>query len=92
MERNGFDVLSKAELSIATAAIGGTVQVETLDGVVDLKIPAGTQPGQTFRLRSKGVPHLRRSGRGDHIVEAVVKIPSRLTRGQKKTLEKWEEL
>jgi molecular chaperone DnaJ len=90
--RHGFDIVSRVELPIVRAALGGTIAVETVDGLVDLKIPAGTQPGQTFRLRGKGVPHLRKSGRGDHLVEATVKVPTKLSRGQKKALEQWEEL
>ncbi|KPJ85970.1 hypothetical protein AMJ57_01085 [Parcubacteria bacterium SG8_24] len=89
--RDGFDVRSKAEISFALAALGGKIPVATLDGRVDLKIPAGTQPGQVFRLRGKGIPHLRRSGRGDHLVEAVIRIPRRLNRKQRRLLEEWPD-
>jgi molecular chaperone DnaJ len=58
---------------------------------VDLSIPAGTQPGQVFRLRSKGVTHLRKGGRGDHFVEVTVRIPKKLTKEQRKALEAWED-
>lgn len=90
--RHAFDIASRAEIPFALAALGGIVPVETVDGPADLKIPAGTQPGQTFRLKGKGVPHLRKTGRGDHIVEVVVKIPERLSKGQKKALDQWDEL
>ncbi len=88
-ERDGFDVHSRAEIGVARAALGGTVSVETLDGPVDLSVPAGTQPGQVFRLRGKGVPHLRKNGRGDHLVEVAVKVPKKLSKEQKKALEQW---
>jgi molecular chaperone DnaJ len=90
--RHGFDILNKMEVSVPLATLGGTVAVETVDGKVDLKIPAGTQPGQVFRLRGKGVPQLRRSGRGDHLVEVTVVIPKKLSREQKRLLERWEEI
>ncbi len=90
-ERHGFDVHSRAEIGVATAVLGGEVTVDTVDGAVDLKIPTGTQPGATFRLRSRGIPHLRRSGRGDHIVEVTVRIPKKLSKEQRKMLESWED-
>ncbi|MEY4744371.1 MAG: hypothetical protein RL272_316 [Candidatus Parcubacteria bacterium] len=88
-ERDGFDVHSRVEVGVAKAALGGTASVETLDGPVDLAIPAGTQPGQVFRLRGKGIPHLRKNGRGDQLVEVAVRVPKKLTKEQKKTLEQW---
>ncbi len=90
--RDGFDVRSVAEIPFSRAALGGEVSVETIDGPVDLKIPAGTQPGAEFRLRGKGIPHLKRSGRGDHIVEVAVVVPKKLSREQKRILETWDEL
>ncbi len=90
-ERNGSDVHSEAEITVATAALGGEIAVDTIDGAVDLKIPAGTQPGTAFRLRGKGIPHLRRSGRGDHIVQIIVRIPKKLSKEQRKMLEGWED-
>lgn len=91
-ERNGFDVLSRAEISFARAALGGEITVETIDGPVELKIPVATQPGAEFRLRNRGIPHLKRSGRGDHIVQVNVMVPKRLSREQKRVLETWDEL
>jgi molecular chaperone DnaJ len=55
---------------------------------VDLRIPAGTQPGKTFRLRGKGIPHLRGSGSGDQLVTVSVQIPNRLTVEQRALFEK----
>ena len=90
--REGFDVHSRLEVPFSRAALGGSVTVETLDGVVEMKIPAGTQPGTVMRLKARGVPFLKRSGRGDHHVEIVVKVPERLSKEQKRILEKWEGL
>lgn len=89
--RAGFDVRSAAEISVARAALGGVLHVETIDGPVELKIPTGTQPGQIFRLKSKGIPFLKRSGRGDHYVEIKVKVPEKLSREQRKFFEDWKE-
>lgn len=89
--RNNFDIHSVAEIDIPTAALGGTVTMPTLDGDTTLKIAPGTQPGQVLRLKEKGVPFLKRSGRGDHYVELRVVIPKKLSRQQKKALEDWNE-
>ncbi len=87
--REGFDVNSELEIGIARAALGGTETVETLDGPVELTIPPGTQPDAVFRLKARGVPHLKRSGRGDHLVHITVVIPKKLTKEQRKALESW---
>jgi len=87
--REGFDVHSQKKISFAKAALGGTISVETIDGEVELKIPAGTQPGSVFRLKGKGIPFLKRSGRGDHHVEVTVHVPEKLTREQRKMFEEW---
>ncbi|MDD4900728.1 MAG: molecular chaperone DnaJ [Patescibacteria group bacterium] len=84
--RNDFDILSKAEINITLAALGGKADVETVDGRVELKIPEGTQSGRVIRLKGKGVPHLRSSSRGDHLVEVIVKTPTGLNRKQKEML------
>ena len=90
--RQGFDVHSVADVEFPLAALGGTVSVATLDGDVDLKIPSGTQPGTVLRLKGKGVPHLKRSGRGDHLVTVNVVVPKKLSRRQRKFLEEeWGE-
>ena len=71
------------------AALGAEVDVPTLDGVVKLKIPAGTQHGKVFRLSGKGVPDLRRGNgtRGDQYVAVQIEIPTKLGRKQRKLLE-----
>ncbi|MEK7606616.1 MAG: molecular chaperone DnaJ [Patescibacteria group bacterium] len=89
-ERRGDDIWGGAFLDFKTAALGGVLDVPTVDGSVDLNIPAGTQSGQVFRIRSKGAPHLHSSGRGDHQVEVTIRVPEKLTRRQKEILEEWE--
>lgn len=86
--RDGDDILTRRTITISQAALGGQVKVETLDGPVDLEVPPGTQSGKLFRLRGKGVPHLKRQSRGDQIVEVIVKVPDKLTREQRRLLEK----
>lgn len=83
-ERQGIDIISQIEVSPSQAAIGTRVKINTIDGSGELKIPAGTQPGKIFRLRNKGVQQLNGTGRGDHLVELIVKIPTKLNRKQKK--------
>ena len=90
--REEFDVTNKVEISIAQAALGADIPIETLDGNVNLKIPSATQPGQVFRLRGRGISYLKRSGRGDHLVEVIVRIPKKLSREQRRVLEQWEKL
>lgn len=86
--RQGNDVLLEFPLNIAQAALGDEVEVPTLDGPEVLHIPAGTQTGETFRLRGKGIPYLRRNGRGDQLVTVYVKTPTNLTEEQKDLLRK----
>lgn len=94
--RDGNDVFVSHEIPFTLAALGGTTEVPTLDGRLQLKIRPGTQPGTTVRLRDKGIPHLfshglsfRQSGRGDQYIRLNVSVPQRLTREQKKLLEEF---
>jgi molecular chaperone DnaJ len=89
--RQGVDILYEASLSFTQAALGAEIEVPTLHGKAKLTVPAGTQPGTRFRLRGKGLPHLRRGGRGDQLVKVAVKIPTRLTAKQRKLLEEFAE-
>lgn len=84
-ERDGATLISRSRIGFTQAALGDTIEVETVDGVVDLKIPPGTQSGSQFRLRGKGVPHGR--GRGDQIIVVNIETPTKLSREQKKLLE-----
>ncbi len=72
------------------AALGTEIDVETVDGTVRMKIPAGTQSGTDFKLSGHGVPHLRSDKRGAHIVSIIVDIPTKLTKKQKELLEQFD--
>jgi len=89
--RVGYDLKSRKEISFTQAALGDKVDIETIDGVVKLKIPEGTQSGKVFRIRNKGVNHLHGRSRGDLLIEVIVKTPIRLNRKQKKLLEELEK-
>ena len=91
-KRQGDDVVSSVEVSFAQAALGDKISVQTLDGNVKMKVPAGTQPGEVFRIRDHGITHLGKWGRGDHLVEVKITVPKKLSREQKKLLEKWQSL
>lgn len=88
--REGYDILSKSKISYATAVMGDKIPVETIDGWVDLKVPAGTPSGTMLRLRGKGIAKLRGRGRGDHLVEVVIATPKSISRKAKKLLQELE--
>ena len=88
-ERSGFDVSYKMDISFAEAALGATVEVPTLDGKVKYEIPEGTQPGTVFRFKGKGIPYLKRSGRGDQYVMVNVTVPKHLSAKQKELLKEF---
>ena len=87
--RENDDIICEVPVRMEVAAVGGTVDIPTLDGPSELKIPAGTQPGQVFSLKGKGVPRLHGAGRGDQYVRVNVEVPSRITRRQKELLEEF---
>ena len=87
--RNGFNIEGETEITFPAAALGTTVDVETIDGKVTLKIPAGTQSGKVFRLSERGIPHLSGRHRGDHLVTILVRTPTKLSGKQKKLLEEF---
>jgi molecular chaperone DnaJ len=85
--RQGNDLVHVLHLPMAQAALGAHLRYETLDGVEDLVIPRGTQPGKVFRLRGRGVPDVNgRGGRGDLLVQVVVDTPTDLTKEQEELL------
>jgi molecular chaperone DnaJ len=85
--RNGDNIISKATIGFPEAALGTKIDITTVDGPVTLKIPEGTQSGKVFILKNKGVPNVHGRGRGNHLVEVIVKTPTDLTRKQKQLLE-----
>lgn len=90
-KREGDNVISSVDISIAQAALGCRLRVETLDGKEDIIIKPGTQPGTKIVLRSKGIPRLDGYGRGDHVVNVNVKVPTDLTPEEIALLKKFAE-
>lgn len=91
-ERRGDDILCEVPISFVQTILGDEIEVPTLDGKVKFKIPEGTQPGTSFRLQDKGVPHLKGRGRGDQHIKVKVVIPEELDEEQKELLRKFAEI
>ncbi|MBF8436010.1 molecular chaperone DnaJ [Halanaerobiaceae bacterium Z-7014] len=91
-ERKGDDVYYELPINFVQAALGDEIQVPTLEGEVKLKIPEGTQPGDSLRLKNKGINHLRSSGRGDQYIKIKVVIPKSLDSEQKELLQKFAKI
>ena len=87
-EREGYNVWVEMHISYAAAALGCTVQVPTLDGKVQYTVPAGTQAGDVFKLKGRGIQSLNNRGRGDELVRIVVDVPRELNEEQKDLLRK----
>jgi molecular chaperone DnaJ len=85
--RRDDDIILEVSVNVALAALGGEVQIPTVNGAEKLKIPAGTQSGTVFQLRGKGAPHLQRNGRGDMFVVVTAATPANLKGDQKKLLQ-----
>ncbi len=91
-EREGAHLRCKVPILMTTAALGGSVEVPNLDGSRSkVTVPEGTQAGQQFRLRGKGMPVLRSAARGDLYIQVDVEIPQKLTKKQKEILRQFEE-
>ncbi len=84
--RQGNHLVCEVPVSIPLAALGGEIEVPTLDGKARLRIPEGTQPGTVLRIKGKGAPNLRGFGRGDQLVRINVEVPRKLNARQKKLL------
>jgi len=89
--REGADLACEVPISIATATLGGEVELPTLNGNVALKVPAGTQSGKVFRLRGKGVSTVRDARQGDLFAKVAVETPVNLSSEQKDLLRQFEE-
>ena len=88
--REGDLILSREHVTMIDAALGTEIEVDTVDGLVRMKVPAGTQSGTDFKLSGHGVPHMRGDGRGAHIVTVVVDTPTDLSREQRELLEQFK--
>ena len=90
--RDGNDLVCEVPLSISQAALGTEIEVPTLDGSAKVKVPAGTQSGQMFRLRGRGVADVNGYGTGDEIVKIIVETPRKLSARQRELLEEFARL
>ena len=91
-ERRGDDIHCEVPINFVQAALGDKIEVPTVEGKVKFQIPEGTQPGDVLRLRNKGVPHLRGSGRGDQYIHIKIVIPRSLDEEQKELLKEFAEI
>jgi molecular chaperone DnaJ len=91
-ERHESDLHCTVPVNIGQAALGATIDILTFDGLQTIKIPEGSQAGSRLRLKGLGVPHLNSSARGDLYIHLDVKVPSKLTREQRKLFEQLREL
>lgn len=89
--RHNNDILLDLDINVAQATLGADVEVPTVDGPATLTIPTGIQPGKTLRMRGKGVPHLRGSGRGDQLVILNVEIPRKIDEHQRELFQQLAE-
>jgi molecular chaperone DnaJ len=89
-EREGGHLSCEVPISFTTAALGGSVEVPTLDGEVAIKIPSETQSGRVFRVREKGVRPVRGGGAGDLFCRVVIETPVSLNSDQKELLKKFD--
>jgi molecular chaperone DnaJ len=91
-KRQDHTVICDIPISFPQAALGTEIEVPTLEGKIKLKVPAGTQSGNVFRLRGKGIVSLNTGGRGDQLVRVIVEIPRKLTTRQREILEEFARL
>jgi len=96
-KREGYDITSEVSISFVQAALGGEIEIDTIDHTIDdgtviLELAPGTQPGETILRRGHGIPHHDRQGRGDHYVELRIEVPRNLSRAQEKLLREFENL
>lgn len=91
-KRQGNDVICEMPITFVQAALGAELEVPTLDGKVRYTIPEGTQTGSVFRLKSKGIPYLRGSGRGDQYIKVEIDVPKKLNESQKALLKEFADI
>jgi molecular chaperone DnaJ len=91
-QREDDNLYCEVPISFTLAALGGEIAVPTLEGKANLKVPAGTQSGQVFKLRGKGVTNVNARDRGDLLARLLVEVPSRLNSEQRQKLEEFAAL
>ena len=92
LEREGDNLYCRVPVSFVQAALGDSIEIPTLDGNKTLEIKPGTQSGDTYLFRGEGIPHLHGYGKGDLIVEVLVRTPTNLTKRQKELLKEFAEI
>ncbi len=90
-ERDGQEIHCEVPIPFSSAVFGGEVEVPTLEGKVQLRVPEGTQSGKVLRLRGKGLPSVHQSGRGDQFVQIFVEVPTKLSPRARQLLEEFAE-
>jgi len=90
--REGDDIVCQVPISFPQAALGAEIEVPTLNGKRNLSIPKGTESGEILRIRGEGFPRIRGHGRGDQLIQIIVKTPKNLTKKQEGILRELEEL
>ncbi len=90
-QREGNDLYCEVPIDFATASLGGSIEVPTLDGKLKIKVPAGTQTGKLFRLRGKGITAIRHGGAGDLLCQVKIETPVNLSKEQKELLKEFSE-
>jgi molecular chaperone DnaJ len=91
-ERRGADLVLEVPVTFAEAALGATIQIPTPDGPVALKVPTGTESGKLLRVKGRGVPHLKGSGRGDLLARVKVTVPKKLSKAEREALEGYQKV
>jgi len=91
-ERRGTDLVLDVPVTYAEAALGASVEIPTPDGPVSLKVPSGTEGGKLLRIKGRGVPHLKGSGRGDLLARVSVTVPKKLSKAEKEALEGYQKV
>lgn len=92
LQRDGMNLIYELYLNFADASLGTSIEVPTIDGVVKIKIPAGTQSGKIFRLKGKGLPSVQSYGKGDQLIHVNVWTPKKLNNEERELLEKLREM
>jgi len=90
-QREGSDLYIEVPITFPQAAMGDKIEVPTITGKADLKVPAGTQPETLLRMKGKGLPHLRQYGHGDQYVKITIDVPKKLNKKQKELLKSFDK-